>query len=53
MNEVFSYCIYLSSMPDISKCEINNVEDMVGLFFNCSSLSLIQDISKWKTNKLK
>ena len=50
---MFFNCSSLSSIPDISKWNINNVENMIALFYNCVSLSSLPDISKWKTNSVK
>ena len=50
MSQIFSNCISLSSLPDISKWNTNNAIDMSGMFSNCSSLSSLPDISKWNTN---
>ena len=44
-------CKSLSSLPDISKWDINDVADMSSMFYYCSSLSSLPDISKWNTNK--
>jgi len=52
MSSMFCGCSSLSSLPDISKCNTNNVKDMSGMFFGCSSLSSLPDISKWNTNKI-
>ena len=37
----------------LSLWNTNNITDMSGMFFNCSSLSSLPDISKWNTNKVK
>ena len=37
----------LSSLPDISKWNTNNVNNM---FNNCSSLTSLSDISNWNIN---
>ena len=42
----------LSSLPDISRWNTNNVTDMNSIFYGCSSLSSLPDISKWNTNKV-
>ena len=52
MSGLFSECSSLSSLPDISKWNTNNVIDISELFFNCSSLSSLPDISKWNTNNV-
>ena len=52
MSNIFSGCSSLSSLPDISKWNTNNVTDMYSMFSECSSLSSLPDISKWNTNKV-
>ena len=52
MSYMFNNCEKLSSLPDISKWNINNVNDMRGMFYNCISLSSLPDISKWNTNNV-
>ena len=39
-------------MPDISKWNISNTQDISGLFQNCSSLKLVPDISNWNTSNV-
>ena len=50
MSFMFRRCSSLSSLPDISKWNINNVTSMLGMFEGCSSLSSLPDISKWNIN---
>ena len=50
---MFENCYSLSSLPDISKWNTNNVTNMSYLFSNCSSLSSLPDISKWNINNLE
>ena len=50
---IFYNCSSLSSLPDISKWNTNNVKDMQCMFYNCSSLSSLPDISKWNTNNVE
>ena len=45
-------CLLLSSLPDISKWNTDNVIDMNSIFYNCSSLTSLPDISKWNTNNV-
>ena len=52
MNHMFYLCPSLSSLPDISKWNTNNVTNMSCLFSGCSSLSSLPDISKWNTNNV-
>ena len=53
MSEIFYNCLLLSSLPDISKWNTNNVNYMSCIFYNCSSLSSLPDISKWNTVKAR
>ena len=50
MSEIFRG---LSLLPDISKWNTSNVNNMSGMFFGCKSLSSLPDISKWNTSKLE
>ena len=52
MSYMFYGCSSLSSLPDISKWNFNNVIDMSYMFYGCSSLSSLPDISKWNTNNV-
>ena len=52
MNYLLNRCSSLSSIPDISKWNTNNVTDMSYLFNGCSSLSSLPDISKWNINHI-
>ena len=49
---LFYNCSSLSSLPDISKWNINNVTNISWMFANCSSLSLLPDISEWNTSNV-
>ena len=49
---LFYKCSSLSSLPDMSKWNINNVIDMSFMFAGCSSLSSLPDFSKWNTNNV-
>ena len=46
------YCSSLSSLPDLSKWNTNNVNYMNRMFYDCLSLSSLPDISKWNTNNV-
>ena len=48
---MFSYCSSLESLPDISKWNINNLENISHMFSGCESLKSFPDISKIKINK--
>ena len=52
LNEMFSNCESLLSLPDISKFETNNVIDMSYMFSNCKSLLSLPDISKWNISNV-
>ena len=45
---MFYDCSSLSTLSDISKWDIKNVNNMSYMFYNCHSLSPIKYISKWK-----
>ena len=45
LTEMFYNCESLSSLPDISKWNINNVIDISSMFYNCKSLLNLPDIS--------
>ena len=44
MSSLFSGCLSLTSLPDISKWNTNNVTDMSFMFRGCSSLSSLPGI---------
>jgi len=46
MNELFYNCYSLISLPDLSKWDISNVEDMDRMFCNCYSLNSLPKLSK-------
>ena len=49
-NEIFSNCITLFSLPDISNWDFSDITDASKMFYNCSSLTTLPDISVWKTD---
>ena len=49
---MFSACISLISLPDISKWNITNVKDMKYLFAGCISLKSLPDISIWNASNV-
>ena len=53
MSYVFYNCSLLSSLPDISKWNASNVNNMSEMLYNCSSLSSLPDISNWNTNNVE
>jgi len=52
MKCMFYECLSISSLPDISKWNTNNVSNITDIFKGCSSLSSLPDISKWNTNNI-
>ena len=52
MSGLFHECTSLKSLPDISKWETNNVQNINCLFYECPKLESIPDISKWNTNNI-
>ena len=52
MKAMFQLCKILSSLPDISKWNTQNVTNMSFLFSYCSKLSALPDISKWNTQNV-
>ena len=51
MSCLFAECIYLKSLPDISK--IKPTENMSYLFYSCINLENLDDISKWDMSNVK
>ena len=51
MSYMFSGCRSLETLPDISKWNINNIENISNMFYGCESLKSFPDISKIKVNK--
>ena len=47
---MFYYCESLKELPDISKWNTKNVNDMSYIFSYCESLKELPDISKRKLN---
>ena len=53
MISIFYGCRSLSSFPEISKWNTNNVFKIKYIFYNCRALlSFLSDISKWITNNV-
>ena len=52
MSYMFYYCNSLTSLPDISNWNTNNVTNMMCMFYNCNSLTSLPDISNWNTNNV-
>ena len=47
MSDVFYNCESLKELPDISKWNTENVENVNSMFENCISLTSLPNISKW------
>jgi len=47
---MFYRCSNLESLPDLSKWDISNANEMSGIFSGCSSLKNLPDLSKWNTS---
>jgi len=52
LSGMFYGCSSLLSLPDISKWNISNADNISGMFCGCKSLSYIPNISKWDTSKI-
>ena len=52
MSFMFSECILLTSLPDISNWDTNNVTNMSYMFNYCESLKSLDDISFWNTSNV-
>ena len=52
MSSMFRGCTSLNSLPDISKWNTRNVNNMSFMFYNCLSLKSLPDISKWNTSNV-
>ena len=52
LNEMFSNCPLLKTIPDISNWNTSKIIDMSRIFYNCRNLSIIPDISKWDTSNV-
>ena len=52
MSYMFYECKSLKSLPDISKWNISNVNNMSWMFSYCNSLKSLPDISKWNTSNV-
>ena len=49
---MFSQCIKLKYLPDLSKWDTTNVEDMAYTFVKCPGLISLPDLSKWNMSKV-
>ena len=52
MNAMFYECNSITSLPDISIWNTNNVTNMSSMFNGYRSLLSLPDISKWNTNNV-
>ena len=52
MEGIFSECVLLTTLPDISKWNLSGVENIKGMFYKCSSLKVLPDIWKWETKNV-
>ena len=50
MQYMFSYCRSLESLPDISRWNINNLQNVRQIFFDCRSLTSLPDKTNWNIN---
>ena len=53
MKAMFTHCIKIKYLPDISNLDTSNVTDMSYLFNDCISLTSLPDISKWDIKNVK
>ena len=48
----FFNCSSLNSLPDISKWNTSNAQDMRSIFGGCKLLNSLPDLSKWDTSNV-
>ena len=53
MNNLFSNCLSLEQIPDISKWNTSKVSQMNNIFYNCRSWESLKDISNWDLSNIK
>ena len=53
MSYMFSGCLSLKSLPNLSDWKTHNVINMCNLFYSCSSLVSLPDLSNWDTSNVK
>ena len=53
MSYMFYNCKSLKSIPNISEWNMDNVNDLTGIFQKCSSLISYPDISKWPVKDIR
>ncbi len=49
---MFARCLSLSSLPDISKWNVKNVQEMEYIFMGCFSLLSLPNISMWSIKNI-
>ena len=52
MSYMFFGCISLKSLPDLSKWDTSNINNMIWMFFECISLISLPVKSEWNTSIL-
>ena len=52
MQCIFYGCLSLKNLPDISKWNTKNVNDLSFCFYKCESLKYIPDISCWNISNV-
>ena len=52
MSYMFNECKSLTSLPDISNWNTNNVTNMSYMFYGCNLLTSLPDIFNWNTNNV-
>jgi surface protein len=53
MKAIFSGCVSLSNVADISKWNLRSMTDMSEFFCGCTSLTTLPDISLWDLTNVK
>ena len=53
MNNLFSNCLSLIEIPDISGWNTSKLVQMNNIFFNCKSLKSLPNISNWNLSNIK
>ena len=51
MVDMFSECMLLQSLGDLSNWDVSNVKNISGMFFNCKSIQTL-DLSGWDTSNV-
>ena len=52
MSSMFKDCYSFSSLTDISRLDIQNVNNMSNMFNGCFNLTSLPDISRWDTQNV-